>query len=77
VTVAAIAVGVLLAAAGYGVIFVVVWAVYRFRTREERRRRRDLVRQLREVFDDADARGELTPQRSIEIADSLRRLHRG
>lgn len=76
-TAAAIAVGVMLAAAGYGVILVAVWAVYRFRTRDERRRRRDLVRQLRDVFDDADARGELTPQRRIEIADSLRRLHRG
>lgn len=73
----AIAVGVLLAAVGYALILAAVWAVYRFRTRDERRRRRDLVRQLREVFDDADARGELTPERRIEIADSLRRLHRG
>jgi hypothetical protein len=77
VTAAAIAAGVLLAAAGYAVILAAVWAVYRFRTRDERRRRRDLVRQLRTVFDDADAHGQLTPERRIEIADALRRLHRG
>lgn len=60
-------------------ILATVWGVYRFRTRDERRRRRrrDPVRRLCEVFDAADARGELTPQRRIEIADGLRRLHRG
>lgn len=76
-TAAAVAVGVLLATVGYALILATVWAVYRFRTRDERHRRRDLVRQLCEVFDDADARGELTPERRIEIADGLRRLHRG
>lgn len=58
-------------------VLATVWGVYRLRTRDERRRRRDLVRRLCEVFDAADARGELTPQRRIEIADGLRRLHRG
>ncbi len=76
-TAATITGAVLLTTVGYAAILATVWGVYRFRTRDERRRRRDLVRRLCEVFDAADARGELTPQRRIDIADGLRRLHRG
>ncbi|MBF4588384.1 hypothetical protein [Curtobacterium sp. VKM Ac-2887] len=76
-TASAITVAVLLAVACFAVIFAAVWALYRFRTREERRGRRDLVRRLRAIFDDADARGALTSQQRVEIYDGLRRLHRG
>lgn len=62
---------------GWSALVTIVWGVRRYLTRDERRRRRDVVRRLRVVFDDAFHEGKLSPEKRAEIESGLRRLHRG
>lgn len=74
---AAVALTVMLTVLGWSALFAIVWGVQRYLTRDERRHRRDVVRQLRAIFDDAFEQGKLSPEKRAEIETGLRRLHRG